>query len=336
MLLVVATTAATLATSESASSGPSSPPVIRSLARVDTEVLTNLDILRRLGRIPPSVDGRLSPAVTAVLVDLTIHRLEVARARALDIEIPPRILAAAFARHVRRMGGPDRLESYLRAFPVTREDIRNDLRDRLLVRRLYMTCGSAPARPGDPPLRGKVRPSEVRAHYLAHSDRYVRPASAHIALIEIRGPRDGKNATTRVRAVVERLKAGDDFTELARAESSGPGAEKGGDLGWIEQGHLAVAVDEFAFSAAVDGVSDPLPTRAGGWWIVRVLDRRPEATLPFEEVQGRIADEIRTERMARVRRIVLGKLVAGAVIEPEWLRKRALEKAATISAPRSP
>ena len=58
--------------------------------------------------------------------------------------------------------------------------------------------------------------------------------------------------------------------------------------------------------------------------------------IPFEEVVDRIADELRFERLTRLRRTVLANLVKDAVIEPASLRARVESAVTTIGEPIRP
>lgn len=85
---------------------------------------------------------------------------------------------------------------------------------------------------------------------------------------------DDETARQRLRDAYERIKAGEDFGELAKLMSDDPGsANSGGELGWAGPG---VFVPEF--QATIDGLeigelSEPFRSPFG-WHIVEVLDRR--------------------------------------------------------------
>ncbi len=74
-------------------------------------------------------------------------------------------------------------------------------------------------------------------------------------------------------AVVERLKAGEDFADLAAELSIDPGsAAEGGDLGFVPQGAFVEPVDEAVFSLPLGEVSEPIQSQFG-WHIIEVLER---------------------------------------------------------------
>lgn len=94
------------------------------------------------------------------------------------------------------------------------------------------------------------------------------------------------------RDIARRLRAGDDFAELAAEFSDDPGSrEQGGEIGFFDRDGrtdsntlLAPAFVEAAFTLAVDEVSDPVRTRFG-WHIIEVTD----TVVPDREQQLRTA-----------------------------------------------
>ena len=73
--------------------------------------------------------------------------------------------------------------------------------------------------------------------------------------------------------VIERLKAGEDFADLAAELSLDSGsANEGGDLGFVPRGRFVDAFDEVVFSLPVDEISEPVQTQLG-WHIIEVLER---------------------------------------------------------------
>lgn len=95
------------------------------------------------------------------------------------------------------------------------------------------------------------------------------------------------------REVIRQLRAGDDFSELARRRSRAPDAAKGGNLGgFFAQDDAVPALREATFGKPVGFISEPVHTR-DGWEVVKVLDRRE---VPFEKVREAITSRLRQQR----------------------------------------
>ena len=80
------------------------------------------------------------------------------------------------------------------------------------------------------------------------------------------------------KAVIERLKDGEEFGALAAelSQDTGSGAN-GGDLGWFGKGQMVAPFEEAAYSLEVGEISEPVQSDFG-WHIIQLIDR---ATLPL-------------------------------------------------------
>lgn len=121
-------------------------------------------------------------------------------------------------------------------------------------------------------------------------------AASHILITPEAGETD-EQTRARAEALVERIRAGEDFAALAAEHSDDPGtASSGGDLGWITRGMLDAAFTDALYSLAeVGDVSDPVKTDFG-WHIIRFDDIRPGEERSFEEVRDQLAEEYQNER----------------------------------------
>ncbi len=73
--------------------------------------------------------------------------------------------------------------------------------------------------------------------------------------------------------IVERIKSGSAFPEIAQQLSSSPSAAVGGDLGWITADSINTDYAESVQNLDVGEISEPIRT-AGGFVIIAVRDRR--------------------------------------------------------------
>jgi len=63
--------------------------------------------------------------------------------------------------------------------------------------------------------------------------------------------------------VAEELKAGGNFSELAKKYSTCPSGKKGGDLGQFGRGQMVKEFEKVAFSLKPGQISDPVKTQFG-------------------------------------------------------------------------
>ncbi|MFQ5753605.1 MAG: peptidylprolyl isomerase, partial [bacterium] len=85
-----------------------------------------------------------------------------------------------------------------------------------------------------------------------------------------------KEARQKAEEILNRLKKGEDFEELARQYSEDPGsASKGGDLGMMERGDLVKEFEEVAFQLNPGQISDIVRTKFG-FHIIKLIKRAGE------------------------------------------------------------
>jgi peptidyl-prolyl cis-trans isomerase SurA len=78
----------------------------------------------------------------------------------------------------------------------------------------------------------------------------------------------------RLEQIELRIRGGEDFASLARANSQDTlSAAKGGDIGWVSPGDLVPEFEEVMDRLAPGQVSTPFETQFG-WHIIEVLGRR--------------------------------------------------------------
>ncbi|MEW5850437.1 MAG: peptidylprolyl isomerase [Myxococcota bacterium] len=99
----------------------------------------------------------------------------------------------------------------------------------------------------------------------------------------------------RARTLYARLRAGEDFPAMARAESDDKGtAEKGGDLGPVLEGQVDAAFFRAAWDLKLGDLSEPVRTPYG-FHILQPVESAAEVTPRFDEVKGRLAADMRAE-----------------------------------------
>src|SRR3972149_11399986 len=81
------------------------------------------------------------------------------------------------------------------------------------------------------------------------------------------------------KAVLDEIKKGTDFAELAKQKSKDPGAAaEGGDLGYFAKEQMVPEFAEAAFKMNKGQISEPVKTQFG-WHVIKVEDKRTK-TVP--------------------------------------------------------
>ncbi|HEX9934021.1 MAG TPA: peptidylprolyl isomerase [bacterium] len=135
--------------------------------------------------------------------------------------------------------------------------------------------------PADVPQSGiHVGEKEMKAYYDKHKKDFFEPERRKIQyiLFPIK-PTPADSAQTRAEAadLMDQLRGGADFAQLARENSEDKGsATNGGDLGFFGRGSMVKPFDDAAFSAKVGQVVGPVET-VFGLHIIKVMARKQEA-----------------------------------------------------------
>lgn len=134
-----------------------------------------------------------------------------------------------------------------------------------------------------------VGDAEMKRYYQEHRDRFALPEEYTLSqiLIQPRSPDDTAEALAKARRVMNELKRGEKFEDLAIQYSDGPNASRGGRLGLVRQGELVPAIERAIAPLSPGGTSDIVET-AEGFHIIRVEDKKPKQFRPFEEVKFEI------------------------------------------------
>ena len=134
---------------------------------------------------------------------------------------------------------------------------------------------------------------ERAAHefYLANPKQFVQPEQvrAQHVLIKTEG-RSKEEARTLANHVLALAKKGDqEFAKLAKEFTEDPsGKDNGGDLGFFGRGAMVKPFEEAAFGLNAAGeVVGPVETQFG-FHVIRLLERKAEATIPFEQVKEKL------------------------------------------------
>ncbi len=170
----------------------------------------------------------------------------------------------------------------------------------------------------------KVEPTagekELRDFYQKHIDRYRVNESYRISHILFPIPKDtsleqGREIRKRSQKVLERIKGGEDFGEMALRYSEDPSSRKDrGDMGYFKRGELLPALEREALRLQVGEVSGVIRTEFG-FHIIKLLDRKGNEPPPFEEVKEKVQADYYASEMEKAYLQFLSKLKEKSIIE---------------------
>jgi peptidyl-prolyl cis-trans isomerase C len=102
-------------------------------------------------------------------------------------------------------------------------------------------------------------------------------------------------ARKKIEAVQKKVRQGEDFGSLAKANSEGPTAQRSGDLGYFSRGQMVKPFEDAAFALNVGEVSEIVETQFG-YHLIKVTDKKPARTIPYKEVQPMVEQHLKNEK----------------------------------------
>ncbi len=283
-------------------------------SELDAETRRIVQRLQAAGQpVPPPAQ-----LVPQVLERLVVQRIQLQRAERVGIRISDETLNAALANIAERNGVTlDRLPEVLAAEGIDYGTYRSELRNQLAVEQL---------RQRDVISRISVSPRELEEYLERQEGRKFANQEFEIShiLVSVSPTATQKEiaaAKARIEALYRRAQAGEDFAQLAIANSDAQNALEGGKLGWRKGSELPTI-----FATVVPGlqpgqVSEPIRSNSG-FHLVRLDDRRGGEPVLEKQVHARhilmttnevLDDEAVRQKLLEVRSQIIGGDDFGAV-----------------------
>ena len=109
-----------------------------------------------------------------------------------------------------------------------------------------------------------------------------------------------KEAEDKIKAVIVRLKSGEDFEKVAKEVTEDPsGKANGGDLGYFSKEQMVPEFSDTAFKLDKGQISEPVKTQFG-WHVIKVEDKRLKPMPKFEEVKPQIEQYVTRKAQAEL------------------------------------
>jgi peptidyl-prolyl cis-trans isomerase SurA len=174
---------------------------------------------------------------------------------------------------------------------------------------------------------------ELLQYYEAHADSYAIPAKVkwQQILIMFSGEDEKQEALERLEQVVQELKSGKDFGDIARRYSDGYNAAEGGHFGWTQAGSLVDQRVEQALFGLPAGTVSQVFEDGSSFQLVKVTDRQEAGKIPFDDVQEKIRETLEKQSRQQLAEQVLEDLRKTAVITTIFDGKNSAQKTAERS-----
>ena len=171
---------------------------------------------------------------------------------------------------------------------------------------------------------GKINFTEddAKKYYSENKSKFETPEQVRASHILIKSDTADPNADpnqvkakakAKAEGLLKQIRDGADFATLAKANSNGPSAPKGGDLGFFGKGQMVPAFEKAAFELKIGQVSDVVQTQFG-YHIIKAVDHKDAAVLPFEQAKDDILKTLTQNRQNELAEKFIESLKAQASI----------------------
>jgi peptidyl-prolyl cis-trans isomerase SurA len=299
---------------------PSEAVVDRVVAVVNQEIITFSEVekMSRSLQVEIQTEDRLErrervqEIFRKVLEKLIEEKLIDQEAKKSGIKVTSKEVEGAIEEVKRRYAvDQENFEKLLAAEGVTLETFKKEIEKQILRTKVINWAVKVEPTAGE---------KELRDFYQKHIDRYRVNESYRISHILFPIPKDasleqGREIRKRSQKVLERIKGGEDFGEMALLYSEDPSSRKDrGDMGYFKRGELLPALEKEALRLQVGEVSGVIRTEFG-FHIVKLLDRKGGEPPPFEEIKEKVQADYYAREMEKAYLQFLSKLKEKSVIE---------------------
>ena len=293
------------------------------IARVNNSIITSTDLQRSRDQTkqdleqqePADADKVWPQREKNVLRDLIDQQLLIERGKDLGITADTEVIKRLD--DMRKQMNLDSMEALEKAAEnqgVSFEDFKQNLRNQIITQQVIgKEVGS----------KMNISKQEEQAYYNEHKDELQQPEQIRLGEILISTDKNGQAsddpqvlsaADAKAKDVVEQIKKGASFEDVAKKNSDGPTAAQGGDLGYFKRGTLAKELEDKTFAMKPGDVSDVIRTKQG-YVILKVTEHAAAGIPALKDVENRVQDAIYMEKLQPALRAYLTKLREDAFIE---------------------
>ena len=291
------------------------------IARVNSDIVTRSELQRSKDEVRQELhqqygdkaDAMFATREKDVLRDLIDQQLLLQKAKDKGITGDTELIKRLDdMRKQMGLSSMDELEKAAKEQGVSYEDFKQNLKNQILTQLV---------------IRNEVQPKiqvtkeEEKKYYDEHQKDFEHPERVRLSEILVStekvqpGDQAGVAAVQqKAQELLEQVRGGAAFDEVAKKGSDGPTAAQGGDLGFFKRGTLARELEEKTFAMKAGDVSDVVRTKQG-FLILKVTEHEQAGVPPLKDVEGEIGDTLYYKKLQPALREYLTKLREDAYVD---------------------
>jgi peptidyl-prolyl cis-trans isomerase SurA len=295
------------------------------IARINNQIVTRSEYLRSKEQLkqevqqqdPAHADKILAERDKDVLRDLIDQQLLLEKGKDLGITADTDLVKRLDEmRKEMNLESMEDLDKAAQAQGVSFEDFKQNLKNQIITQKVIgQEVGQ----------KMSITKEEMQAFYDAHKDELEQPEEIRLSEILVSTGKKDKDAAAdeakqleaaqaKANDLLEKIRKGAAFDEIAKKNSDGPTAAQGGDLGYFKRGTLAKELEEKTFAMKPGEVSDVIRTKQG-FVILKVSEHQQAGIPPLSQIEPRVQDAIYMQKLQPALRAYLQKLREEAYID---------------------
>jgi peptidyl-prolyl cis-trans isomerase SurA len=316
---------------------PADTVVEEIIARVNNEIITRTELAHSREQLkqeaqqnnPTGADRAIAEKQRDILRDLIDQQLLLQKGKDLGITGDTELIKRLDEmRKQMNLASMEELEKAAEAQGISYEEFKQNTRNQIITQRVIgQEVGSHMA----------LNKDEVKKFYEEHKAEMEQPEQIRLSELLIAPakaasapapeatatpmappPTDDEAALAaaqaKAQALLDQIRKGASFEDLAKKNSNGPSAAQGGDLSYFKRGVLAKELEDRVIALKAGEVTDVIRTKQG-FVILKVTEHQAAGVPSLKEVEPRIQDAIYMQRLQPALRAYLSKLREEAFID---------------------
>jgi peptidyl-prolyl cis-trans isomerase SurA len=285
---------------------------------VNDQIIDNSDYQRAAQQLAQEAQqtgqspADLAQAQKDLLRDLIDQQLLLSRGKELEINADAEVIRRLDEiRKEHNFDSMEDLQKAVRESGVSFEDFQATIKNQVITQEVVRDEVSRNLR---------MTAAMEKTYYEQHKQDFAQPEQVHLGEILIPTPDDPTDAQVaqaqaKADQVVEKLKTGAKFEDLAKQYSGGPNPDTGGDLGAFKRGALgSKALEDPVFALQAGQWTAPIRTRQG-FVVLRVTEHTQAGIPPMSAVDEQVQEAMFRDQMQPALRAYLTGLREKAYIE---------------------
>ncbi|RQW78181.1 MAG: peptidylprolyl isomerase [Geobacter sp.] len=261
--------------------------------------------------LPPEVRKQAENAALDQLIDAELIYQTAVKREIKDLD---KQAADKLALGKAQFATPAEYEAALKSNNITEKELVNIVRKDIVINTLL-----------EQEIVSKITVSKAdsRKFYDDNPDKFKMPENYHASHILLSvdpqaKPEEKQKAREKADAVRKKILAGEDFATLAKAESSCPSKEQGGDLGTFGKGEMVPEFEKATAALKPGQISEVVETQFG-YHIIKLIEKKDAGLVKYDEAKEKIDNYLKQNQMQKAIMEYIAGLKTKAKIEKNTL-----------------